>query len=311
MAGRLPRTIVMLVSLGILVAGAWLELEQMQQMMLPADYRTFRTVTRKDPTRVRFLCTGDIRWNISVFEGIGKLAAKFDVDFVLLLGDVVKKANERSYQVFVSEMHEMRPGCPVFILPGNDEIDFDGGALFEKVVGARNFAVEAGDWTVLCLDNNNGLSEASWQVIRELISKRAGHVIIACHQPFSNNKEATTIAKQISVEAYFWGHLSKGFRKLQLAGKPAWEVPGGGAHLGPEKNPFAALVECDSLGVKVTKLDLPEYHPLWHAVEYQLVTAPPAVHWGMVALGAAGFLVAWARLRRKTRRQTEKTNLNL
>jgi len=253
------------------------------------DLRPVRTVTPKDPQCVRFLCTGDVRSQVGMYRPIAAEARRQGVDFVLLLGDAVPTAEERAFAQVFEELRRAGPNPPWFFLTGNHDVD-DGGAVFARAVGAPVYTIEAGGLRLLCLDNGAyKLSEASWDLVRGAGPGQGVCSVVACHIPLKE-EDGARIAAAIPVAAFLWAHAHKGYRELSLAGKPAWEVPGGGAHIGPEERPFAAIVEYSERDGKlsVKKIGLEDCRSPWEAlpVAYTVPLGVP-IGLGFLALAAA------------------------
>ena len=268
------------------------------------DLRPVRTIAPKDSHCVRFLCTGDVRSHVAMYGPIAAEARRLGVDFVLLVGDAVPSAKERAFRRVFEELHRAGPSPPWFFLTGNHDVD-DGGAAFVRAFGVPVFTIEAGALRLLCLDNGaRQLSQESWELVRHAGPGRGGCTIVACHIPLGE-EEGARITAVAPVAAFLWGHEHRGYRELSLAGQPAWEVPGGGAHIGPEKCPFAALVEYSSQGgaLSVRKVALsdcrsPRGQAFWLGVAYTAPLGLPLCL-GVLALAAAARPTMAARAMRR------------
>ncbi len=220
---------------------------------LPRDQRLIREITPKAPPHLRFICTGDVHKKIGNYQGIFTLAREKDVDFVLLLGDLAHHETHGFYHLLVKQLHGAEPPCPVFILPGNHDIE-KGGAIFRAVVGADAFTIETDKLRVICLNKiSPTLSPTSWDLLQSIAEAPDKKNIIASHAPL-NPGQAGDIQKYISVAGFFCGHLHNGFQERSLLDIPVWEVPGGGGHPDQQDENFAALVDFSEEQLKVAKL---------------------------------------------------------
>ena len=108
---------------------------------LAADHRVTRPISDKTPADVRFIYAGDVRRQTGAYEAVLTLARELQVDFVLFLGDVVEEADDDYYRLFVEEISEEGPPCPVYVLPGDYDVHADGGSLFGRVFGTTEFSI--------------------------------------------------------------------------------------------------------------------------------------------------------------------------
>ncbi|NQU08026.1 MAG: metallophosphoesterase, partial [Candidatus Abyssubacteria bacterium] len=68
---------------------------------------------------------------------IEALEKESQVAFVVQTGDAVAHADEGHYKVFLNALARSGLRLPMFVLPGNHDVDDGGGELFEEYFGPR------------------------------------------------------------------------------------------------------------------------------------------------------------------------------
>jgi len=145
-----------------------------------------------------FLVIGDLH-SSSLGTTLIERASKADhASFMIILGDFVKRPDIRYHRYFLAEMaSEVKPAFPVFLVPGNHDIDYTSSKtreegrrvtpeVYESLYGPRNFNFTFnGCLFIICgIDPNNPGGYLNY--LRNILSKDGKgkrHIFIFEHHP--------------------------------------------------------------------------------------------------------------------------------
>ena len=145
-----------------------------------------------------FLVIGDIH-NSRRGTTLIERASKADhASFIIILGDFVSKPDLWYHRYFLMEMAtETKPPFPVFLVPGNHDIDYSSSKtgkqerrvtpeVYESLYGPRNFDFTFNDCLfVICgIDSKNPASYLNY--LRDILSKKGAgkrHIFLFMHHP--------------------------------------------------------------------------------------------------------------------------------
>ena len=208
-----------------------------------------------------FLVIGDTSGSETT-ETLIEMALKKDrSSFMVILGDFVKKPDIWNHRFFLTEMiAEINPSFPVFLVPGNHDIDYTGlrikvserrvtPEIYESLYGARNFDFIFNNCLfVICgVDLEKPTQYLSY--LQETLSKKGGgkkHIFVFIHYPpkgladhiegslpIPKEEEFFTLLENHEVTACFFGDYH-GYWRGQRKGVNLI-VSGGGGRLKPSQ----------------------------------------------------------------------------
>jgi hypothetical protein len=200
-----------------------------------------------------FLVIGDTHTSKRARILIEKALKEDRSSFMIILGDFVNKPDLWNHRFFITEMvKDIRPPFPVFLVPGNHDIDYSTKIkeeerrvtpqIYESLYGPRNFYFIFND----CLFIISGIDEKNpadyLNYLRDTLSKRAAgkrHIFIFMHHPpkgvgipgsFSlpNEVDFFSLLETYKVMACFFGDFH-GYWRGQRKGTNLIVSGGGGA----------------------------------------------------------------------------------
>jgi hypothetical protein len=178
-----------------------------------------------------FLVIGDTHLSSRANALIEKALKTGPSSFMVILGDFVTKPDIRYHRYFLAEMaSEVKPPFPVFLVPGNHDIDYTSSKtgeeghrvtpeVYESLYGPKNFNFTFNDclFIVFGLDSENQMSYLSY--LREVLSKEGKgkrYIFLFEHHPprvvgkagsFSlpNEEEFFSLLETYKVTTCFFG----------------------------------------------------------------------------------------------------------
>jgi predicted phosphodiesterase len=178
-----------------------------------------------------FLVIGDTHLSSRANALIEKALKTGPSSFMVILGDFVTKPDIRYHRHFLAEMaSEVKPPFPVFLVPGNHDIDYTSSKtgkeghrvtpeVYESLYGPKNFNFTFNDclFIVFGLDSKNQMSYLSY--LREVLSKEGKgkrYIFLFEHHPprvvgkagsFSlpNEEEFFSLLETYKVTTCFFG----------------------------------------------------------------------------------------------------------
>ncbi len=118
--------------------------------------------------------------------------------FVIILGDIVNRPGLWDHRFFITEMAvKVKPTVPIFLVPGNHDIDYAGTKekdkerrvtpeIYESLYGARNFNFVFDDCLFILCGVDSIKQPSYLAYLRETLSKKAEgkrHIFIFIHHP--------------------------------------------------------------------------------------------------------------------------------
>jgi 3',5'-cyclic AMP phosphodiesterase CpdA len=201
-----------------------------------------------------FLVISDTH-NSNVGETLLKLAMnKEDVSFLIHIGDFVSGPDLWDHCFFLTNMTvEINPPFPVFLVPGNHDIDYIPSEkrqkgqrvtpeIFESLYGARNFDFVFNNCLfIICeIDPRNPTGYLNY--LRETLSQKGvgrKYIFIFAHYPperlikykrraaLPNEEEFFSLVESYKVTTCFFGNYH-GYRRAQTKGVNLIVLGGGG-----------------------------------------------------------------------------------
>ena len=180
-------------------------------------------------------CEGLGTYNMKVYAGALEKSARDDI--TLIAGDLVPIGNEHYYEE-IGNITEVIAHNDIYVLRGNH----DTGAYVDYF-GRKNYALLAGDFTVVVLDNAmRTFEEEGLRLLRQVLAmEEVRQVIIAFHIPLPNHfirnsvSEAEFVRLQEAygpwkdkVRYFLCGHVHSRFEDV-VDGIPMICTGGGGA----------------------------------------------------------------------------------
>jgi len=208
-----------------------------------------------------FLVVGDTRGSEAA-ETLIEMALKKDrSSFMVILGDFVKKPDIWSHRFFLTEMTaEINPSFPVFLVPGNHDIDYNGSKIkridrrvtpeiYEFLYGARNFDFIFNNCLFIICGVDLRSPALYLDYLRETLSQKGNgkkHIFVFIHYPpkglaghiegslpIPREEEFFNLLESYKVTACFFGDYH-GHRRGQRKGVNLI-VSGGGGRLKPSQ----------------------------------------------------------------------------
>jgi len=112
--------------------------------------------TTTDPNEFTFVVVGDVKCGTATFEAMLDIIHDDKPAFAVVVGDFVDHPELISHKLFALEMTEHTKNFPMFLVPGNHDIDPNGPfglADFEKTYGASQFYFTLGKNLFVFLNN--------------------------------------------------------------------------------------------------------------------------------------------------------------
>lgn len=183
------------IMLVVVLAGLWMgyRVNQRAEMMKSYPYinndRCLEQVRTLPEPRggFSFAVIGDIQREISklplIMDALGKGPP---VSFIIQTGDAVAHADAAHYRLFLNELAQCKLRVPLFVVPGNHDVNNDHENLFDTYFGSRKFWFEYGKALFVVIDTARGGwdDEKSDWLRNVLESRNAGisRVFLFMHQ---------------------------------------------------------------------------------------------------------------------------------
>jgi Icc-related predicted phosphoesterase len=204
-----------------------------------------------------FLVMSDTH-NSSTGEALLKAAMmKDDISFLIHVGDFVDGPGLWEHRFFLTNMSvEIKPSFPIFLVPGNHDIDYIPSGkkqkgqrvtpeIFESLYGARNFDFVFNNCLFILseIDPRNPTNYLNY--LRKTLSQKGvgrKYIFIFIHYPperlvkykdgaaLPNEEEFFSLVESYKVTACFFGHYH-GYRRAQTKGVNLIVLGGGGGRL--------------------------------------------------------------------------------
>jgi Icc-related predicted phosphoesterase len=226
-----------------------------------------------------FLVIGDTHGSETSEALMEKALKNGNASFMVILGDFVKKPDIWKHRFFLTEMTtEMKLPFPVFLVPGNHDIDYTSfkktdedrkvtPEVYESLYGAKNFDFTFnGCLFIVCgIDPRNRIGYLNY--LRDTLSRKRKdkrHVFVFVHHPpkgfadyiegfLPNEEEFFSIVKNYKVTLCFFGDYH-GYWRGERQGVSFIVSGGGGGRLKesqPEWGKFHHMLRVSVNEIKV------------------------------------------------------------
>ena len=203
-----------------------------------------------------FLVVGDTQGREKA-ETLMKLALKQgQYSFMVLVGDFVRSPDIWDHRFFLTEMAtEIKPPFPVFLVPGNHDIDYSSSKIkdhdrrttpgvYETLYGARNFDFVYNRCLFILLDLDLKNPTGYLNYLRNTLSQKGEgkpYIFVFIHYPprfvpedagplLPHEEEFLSLLETYKVKTCFFGHYH-GYWRGQRNGVNLVVVGGGGGRL--------------------------------------------------------------------------------
>lgn len=135
-------------------------------------------------------CEGLGTYNMKVYAGTLEKSAEDDI--TLIAGDLVPTGNKHYYEE-ISELTEIIAHNDVYVLRGNHDT-----GTYTDYFGRKNYALLAGEFTVVVLDNAmRTFEEEGLELLQQVLKMEEVHrVIIAFHIPVPNHYIRNSVSEE-------------------------------------------------------------------------------------------------------------------
>ncbi|MGQ9846754.1 MAG: metallophosphoesterase family protein [Bacteroidales bacterium] len=199
-----------------------------------------------------FLVIGDIERSEKGEVLIKKALKNGRFSFLILLGDVVRKPDIWEHRFFLTDMvTEIKPPFPVFIVPGNHDIDYTSKKIkhnerrvtqkvFDFLYGARSFDFIFNHCLFILLEVDPRNPNGYLNYLHEVLAKKGEgkkYIFVFIHFPpkgfgalkdfLPNEDQFFSILERYKVTTCFFGHYH-GYRRGQRKGVNLVVAGGGG-----------------------------------------------------------------------------------
>ena len=203
-----------------------------------------------------FLTIGDLHNSRRASALIKKALKEGKVSFMVILGDFVSHPDIQDHRYFLKKMMgPINPPFPVFLVPGNHDIDYPLAEtkqnerkvtpeVYESLYGSRNFDFIFNDCLfIICgIDSRNQISYLNY--LRDTLSKKGKkkrHIFVFIHNPpkgvgipasfaLPNQEEFFSLLETYKVTTCFFGDFH-GYWRGQRKGTALIVSGGGGGAL--------------------------------------------------------------------------------
>jgi Icc-related predicted phosphoesterase len=203
-----------------------------------------------DPNEFTFVVVGDVKCGTATFESMLDIIREDKPAFAVIVGDFVDHSELISHRLFALEMTEHTKNFPIFLVPGNHDIDPNGLFTledFEKTYGLAQFYFTFGRNLFVFLNNIPPYSQTGQylEFLERAISnqtEKMEKIFVFMHVPpsglnsslmcngLSGSERFLEIAKNYHVDYVFAGD-HHGYVKTEKDGTTFIVSGGGGARL--------------------------------------------------------------------------------
>lgn len=205
---------------------------------------------KADPNEFTFVVAGDVKCGTATFEAMLDIIHEDKPAFGVILGDFVEHQLLISHKLFVLEMAEHTNNFPVFLVPGNHDIDPNAPFKledFEKMYGPAQFYFTVGKNLFVFLNNIPPYSQTGQylEFLEQAISnqtEKMENIFVFMHVPPSGinsslmchglpgSEKLLGIAKKYHINYFFSGD-HHGYVKTKKDGTTFIVSGGGGDRL--------------------------------------------------------------------------------
>ena len=208
-----------------------------------------------------FFVVGDTQGRDVIETMMKSVLKEKNNSFMVITGDFVRRPDLWDHQFFLTEMAvEIRPPFPVFLVPGNHDIDYlstKGGVtpeIYESLYGPRNFDFIFNNclFIIYGIDQNNlrGYLDYLHKTLSEK-GKGRKHIFVFEHHPpkgvgkadshmLPNEEEFFSLLESYKVTSCFFGDYH-GYWRGQRRGTNLIVSGGGGGRLKDSKSPWGVF----------------------------------------------------------------------
>ena len=226
---------------------------------IPSDHRignrdsNVKSIEKKD-LPFSFLVLGDTQGSNRI-ETLLDLALKNGkYSFLIHLGDIVRKPDRWNHLYFLTEMTtEIHPPFPVFIVPGNHDIDYTSTLIkdkerqvtqevFDSLYGARNYSFIFNQCLFILFEIDLKKPTGYLDYLRNVLSSKGEgmkHIFVFTHHPpklfseieniFPDQEKFFSLLETYKVTTCFFGHYHGYFRDQRNGVN--YVIAGGGGRL--------------------------------------------------------------------------------
>lgn len=235
--------------------------------------------------KFRFAIMGDSRGDARTLALILKQAGHLKVEWLINLGDLVDKGREREYQEYATFLRRSSSGVPVFMTPGNHDIDNGGGRHYAARFGPGSYSFDYGRWHFTLVESSTGSISASdrgW-LDADLGASIMPQAVVLTHYPLDdprrgwrhqlNDKDEISDLKTLfeknrvalvatsHIHGYFQ-YMERGVKYLVTGGAGASLIPNAG------ENHFI-VVDVDGDDMRLSRVDVGTGDPWVNRLWYQ------------------------------------------
>jgi 3',5'-cyclic AMP phosphodiesterase CpdA len=132
-----------------------------------------------------FAVYGDNRGSHDVFETLlSDIDDDPDILFAMNLGDLVDSGLKENWRLFIEQIQEVE--TPTLMVPGNHDIQNDGGANYRKFFGPMFYSFTVGNTYFITLDSSTADlddEQKTWLESELVASSSYDHRFVALHHP--------------------------------------------------------------------------------------------------------------------------------
>lgn len=162
----------------------------------------------KNPNHYTFLVISDTHYaneNFNYFEAIERMRKKYQIEFVILNGDITQSGLKKQFQLALQDKNKLQ--IPVYPVIGNHDIYHNGTKMFGKYFGQYIYAfkIDKGNTAFLFLDTANGIlgeKQKSWYQ-KQLEKYQSENIFVFTHYNINERKVQDIISLPYPEERYF------------------------------------------------------------------------------------------------------------
>ena len=164
-----------------------------------------------DENNYNFLVISDTHYyqtDLNYFDSIQKYVNEYQIEFVVVCGDITQAGMEYSFQLAVKDFQ--RVSIPVYAVFGNHDLSNNGFSLFSTYFGRTMYDFSFGDTYMVFLDTANGiLGDKQKKWYKSILNEnKKSNIFVFNHFTLFDDLFQTPTAMPYPEETYFFTNIN-------------------------------------------------------------------------------------------------------